>query len=396
MDASVVRITLMLMVPGILSVFGVAFVCAWFIDKKRDYLLLLAGGCGLFACGATSQLFGWPPGVGPNAIVSGALYTSAVLAVAEGVLLRSQKRLGWRLDVAVVCVISLALAWFFYIDRNLLARIYIQNFGYGAILLLAAVKLRSLLRGRLVDKALFWVLLVFALHFFPRTLLTVGLSVPLDRVAFANSVFWQALQLSLAVLGIGLAFVILAAAIADVIDDLRRERDFDPLTGVLNRRGFEERVSMLLMKRQGGTTALALCDIDNFKNINDSHGHDVGDNVLREVGQLLRTSARKRDIVGRLGGEEFAVLLPDTDAREAYECAERLRAAIENGTPVTRDTVGPVTASFGVGSLGPRETWQDLYKRVDTLLYQAKRTGRNRTVADEVPGRIDRPAEVQS
>ena len=101
-----------------------------------------------------SQIFGLPPGIGPNAVVSGALYTSAVLAVAEGVLLRSQKRFGWRLDVGVVCLLTLALAWFFYIDRNLLARIYIQNFGYGAILLVAALKLRSLVGGRLVDKAL--------------------------------------------------------------------------------------------------------------------------------------------------------------------------------------------------------------------------------------------------
>ncbi|MCQ6258620.1 GGDEF domain-containing protein [Pseudomonas sp. Q11] len=358
-------------------------------------MLLLAGGCALFACAAMSQIFGLPPGHGPNAVVSGALYTAAVLAVAEGVLLRSHQRLGWWLDVVVVCAITLALAWFFYIDRNLLVRIYIQNFGYGLILLVAALKLRSLMRGRLVDKALFWVLLAFALHFFPRTLLTVGLSAPVDRVAFANSVFWQALQLSLAVLAVGLAFAILAATIADVIDDLRRERDFDPLTGVLNRRGFEDRV-MMLMKNPCGTTSLALCDIDKFKGINDTYGHDVGDHILREVGHLLRTSARKRDIVGRLGGEEFAVLLPDTDAREAFECAERLRTAIENGTPATVGTVGPVTASFGVGSLGPMETWKGLYKRVDLLLYQAKRTGRNRTVADDLPSRIDRQTEVQS
>ncbi|WLI37755.1 hypothetical protein PSH74_15855 [Pseudomonas hefeiensis] len=79
--------------------------------------------------------------------MSGALYTAAVLAVAEGVLLRSHQRLGWRLDVVVVCAITLALAWFFYIDRNLLVRIYIQNFGYGAILLVAALKLRSLVRA---------------------------------------------------------------------------------------------------------------------------------------------------------------------------------------------------------------------------------------------------------
>lgn len=396
MDGSIVRITLVLMVPAILSVFGIAFACAWFIDKKRNYLLLLAGGCGLFACGATSQVFGWPAGPGPNAVVSGALYTSAVLAVAEGVLLRSRKRLGWWLDFIVVCIITLALAWFFYVDRSLLARIYIQNFGYGAILLVAAVKLRALAHGRYVDKALFWVLLAFALHFFPRTLLTVGFSAPVDRAAFAESLFWQVLQLSLAVLGAGLGFAILAATIADVIDDLRRERDFDPLTGVLNRRGFEEQVSKLLMKSLRGTTSLALCDIDKFKNINDTHGHDVGDNVLREVGQLLLASSRKRDIVGRLGGEEFAVFLPDTDPHEAYECAERLRIVIERGGTPTLDAVGPITASFGVGNLAPLDTWQSFYKRVDTWLYQAKRAGRNRTVADDLPHRFDCQTELES
>ncbi|TIO34937.1 GGDEF domain-containing protein [Mesorhizobium sp.] len=397
MDGAIVRTTLSLISPGILFVFGIAFVCAWLIERKRSYLLVLASACALFALGAISQILGWPPGAGPNAIVSGAIYTSAVLAAAEGILLRSGTRLGLRMDAAVLIGFTLLLAYFFYVDRNLLARVYIQNFGYGIILLVAAVRLSPLAGGRYVDRVLFWILLAFALHFFPRTLLTVGLSVPTDKTAFANSMFWQLLQLSLAVLGVGLALAILAAAVADVIDDLRRERDTDLLTGVLNRRGFEERSAAYLRNGGQGTASLVLCDVDNFKSINDAHGHDVGDNVLREVGRVLRKSSRKGDIVGRLGGEEFAVFLPDTSAEEAYECSERLRIAIENTSFSALAGARQLTASFGVGTFKSSDAWSSLYKRVDARLYEAKRTGRNRTIAQEFSrSKVDGETEMSA
>lgn len=394
MDGVVVKTTLQLIAPGILVVFGIAFVCAWLIERKRNYLFWLAAACVLFAFGAMSQILSWPPGAGPNAIVSGALYTAAVIAAVEGILLRSGRPLGPLIDMAILAVFVLLLAYFFYIDRNLIARVYIQNFGYGLLMVIAAWRLTALARGRYVDRALFWVLLLFGLHFFPRTLLTVGFSLPVDRTAFANSVFWQALQLSLAVLGAGLALAILAAAVSDMIDDLRRERDLDPLTGILNRRGFQDRVSAHLHRRGPGDAALALCDIDHFKSINDSLGHDIGDDVLGEVGRLLRGASRKRDIVGRLGGEEFAVFLPDTNEQDAVDYAERLRIAIAQHGFVIPGGARHVTVSFGVGALQPGDDWPSLYKRVDGRLYAAKRGGRNRTiahglssVADDAPDR---------
>jgi diguanylate cyclase (GGDEF)-like protein len=391
MNGVIVRTTLQLITPGILFVFGAAFVCAWLVEKKRNYLLLLAGACVLFALGAMSQILGWPPGAGPNAIVSGALYTSAVIAAVEGILVRSGKGLGPVIDMAILAGFVLLLAYFFYIDRSLIARVYIQNFGYGLLMLIAAGRLTALARGPYVDRALFWVLLLFGLHFFPRTLLTVGFSAPVDRTAFSNSMFWQALQLSLAVLGAGLALAILAAAVSDMIDDLRRERDLDLLTGILNRRGFQERVSAHLRKHGPSRAALALCDIDNFKSINDTLGHDVGDDVLGEVGRMLRNASRKRDIVGRLGGEEFAVFLPDTDEQEAVDYAERLRIAIEQNSFAVPGGARQVTASFGVGTLQPGDSWPSLYKRVDGRLYEAKRTGRNRTISRTLSASADAP-----
>ncbi|MGM4932719.1 GGDEF domain-containing protein [Tardiphaga sp. 619_E2_N8_5] len=388
MNGVIVKTTLQLITPGILFVFGITFVCAWLVEKKRDYLLLLAGACVLFALGAMSQILSLPPSVGPNAIVSGALYTSAVIAAVEGILVRSGRGLGPVIDMAILVGFVCLLAYFFYVDRNLMTRVYIQNFGYGLLMLIAAARLTALARGPYVDRALFWVLLLFGLHFFPRTLLTVGFSAPIDKITFGNSMFWQALQLSLAVLGAGLALAILAAAVSDMIDDLRRERDLDLLTGILNRRGFQERVSAHLRKHGSSRATLALCDIDNFKSINDTLGHDVGDDVLGEVGHMLRNASRKRDIVGRLGGEEFAVFLPDTDEQEAIDYAERLRIAIEQNSFAVLGRARQVTASFGVGTLQPEDSWPSLYKRIDGRLYEAKRTGRNRTISSASPSAV--------
>ncbi|RJF66537.1 GGDEF domain-containing protein [Rhodopseudomonas palustris] len=365
--------------PGIIGVFGVAFLAAWSYDRRRPYLALLAAACALFALGASSQILYWPRDTGLNAMVSGALYTCAVIAAVEGVLIRSSRAFGLWIDVAIFAAFSLALYYFFYVDRSLLARIYVQNFGYGLLLCVAALRLAHLRHGRVVDRILFWTLLLFGLHFFPRTVFTVGVSPPSGGpLVFADSVFWQTLQLSLAVLGAALAMAILAAAVSDLIDDLRRERDLDHLTGLLNRRGFEEEIAAPMRRAPEGAS-LILCDVDHFKSINDTFGHDVGDVVLKEIGAILRKTARKGDLVGRWGGEEFAVFLPDASLSDATECAERLRQTIANSRIPGLDT-RPVTASFGVATIREAGDWTALYKLADSRLYLAKASGRDRTV----------------
>lgn len=261
-EGAVVRVTLSLIGPGIMLVFGLAFTGAWAIDRRCPYLLLLTLTCLLFTLGAVSQIVYWPGTTGLNAMVSGALYTVAVLLAAQGIVSRAGRAFPWVLYPVILLVFMILMGYFFYVDRNLLARVYIQNFGYGLILLAAALRLRTVSQDRNVDRILFWVLLLFALHFFPRTLLTMGFSAPVGERAFANSVFWQTLQLSLAVLGASLALAIFTAAFSDLLDDARRERNTDVLTGTLNRRGLEEAVAAKLRKpeRRG---SLVLCDIDH-------------------------------------------------------------------------------------------------------------------------------------
>lgn len=312
-------------------------------------------------------------------MLSGALYTSAVIAAVEGVLARSRRALGIWIDIAIFATFSIALWYFFYVDRNLLARIYVQNFGYGLLFTVAALRLSGIRNDRVVDRFLFWTLLLFGLQFFPRTILTVGLTPPAGELAFADSIFWQTLQLSLAVLGAGLAMAILAASVSDLIEDLRRERDRDYLTGVLNRRGFEAQIAVP-MRRDPREASLILCDVDHFKSINDTFGHDAGDVVLKEIGGILRATARKGDLVGRLGGEEFAIFLPEASSSDAYKCAERLRQAIAENKFTGLSS--SITASFGVASLGEANDWRSLYKLADGRLYRAKETGRNRIVTE--------------
>ncbi|WP_051356708.1 GGDEF domain-containing protein [Azorhizobium doebereinerae] len=195
-----------------------------------------------------------------------------------------------------------------------------------------------------------------------------------------NSWFWQTLQLCLALFGTSLALAILAATAVDIIEEVRRERDLDMLTGLLNRRGFENSFAHATARPAPG--ALILLDIDRFKRINDTFGHNAGDAVLREVGAVLRQAARASDLIGRLGGEEFAIFMPEVGLPDARARAEAFRLAIFRHAFPLPGELGSVTASFGVAELQPHEEFDGLYGRTDRLLYAAKSGGRNRTASD--------------
>ena len=154
----------------------------------------------------------------------------------------------------------------------------------------------------------------------------------------------------------------------------------DALTGVGNRRMLDEALAREVerARRQGQALSLLILDIDHFKRVNDTWGHETGDRVLRETGSSLLQMLRATDIATRMGGEEFVVLLPATALAEAVVCAERFRAAL-----ATHDfaLAAPVTSSFGVAALQPQENGSALLARADSALYLAKQQGRNRVVA---------------
>lgn len=163
----------------------------------------------------------------------------------------------------------------------------------------------------------------------------------------------------------------------------------DQLTGLANRRYFRTEMEKAFAEARGGQSlALAVLDIDHFKHINDRFGHPAGDRVLSAVGGVLRAQVSAPAMPGRIGGEEFALLLPGHDRQAALEVAERLRAALqalqmeEQGEPI------PVTGSFGVTCLQAGDAAADeLYSRADGALYEAKRSGRNRVLFASAEGK---------
>jgi two-component system cell cycle response regulator len=154
----------------------------------------------------------------------------------------------------------------------------------------------------------------------------------------------------------------------------------DSLTGIANRREF----TAILLKEMGRarrydtTMSLVMYDIDYFKHVNDNFGHDVGDDVLQAITGIAKDNIRVNDVAARWGGEEFMVLMPQSDLQAAFNAAEKLRAAIVGHD---FDKVGRLTVSFGVAELAPQDDLNLLLKRVDDALYRAKEMGRNRVEA---------------
>lgn len=164
--------------------------------------------------------------------------------------------------------------------------------------------------------------------------------------------------------------------------EMARQARTDSLTGLFNRRHFCELAGKELARarRYGQQLSVLMLDLDQFKGINDTHGHQTGDHVLRKVGEVCRQTLREVDIVGRIGGEEFSILLPESDMRQAVEVGERLRQAIADAAiPLEAGGQLRFTASIGVAPLSAADASIDhLLNQADKALYEAKHTGRNR------------------
>jgi diguanylate cyclase (GGDEF)-like protein len=206
---------------------------------------------------------------------------------------------------------------------------------------------------------------------------------------YQQRIFYAALGSFALLVLVALAF---ARPILNALGDFRRvasQAATDSLTGLANRRSFDDELALEWRRadRIGDSLALVLVDLDNFKNINDGHGHQAGDAVLRRIAAILDSGARQVDLAARYGGEEFAVLAPETDLLGATKLAERLCADLEAATIELPD--GPelsVTGSFGVAVKGQLERPEQLVAAADEALYEAKRAGKNQVVvADSHP-----------
>lgn len=170
-------------------------------------------------------------------------------------------------------------------------------------------------------------------------------------------------------------------------EELSRMAYTDALTGLPNRRSFMQMATQLrsVCKRNSQHIWVVMADIDHFKRINDTAGHDIGDHVLKHIGGAFRDAVRDSDLVGRLGGEEFALALPDTDHDGVVQVLAKLRSSIESlHIPGWTDQHGNVTMSFGCTEIVEKQSIKDALAQADAALYEAKRTGRNRAIFSDM------------
>jgi len=179
---------------------------------------------------------------------------------------------------------------------------------------------------------------------------------------------------------IGMSMLILMMMASDISAKMKKMATRDQLTGLLNRRGFNEYGGRAFSaaRRAGTELSVIMTDIDRFKYINDKYGHAAGDAALAHFARLVSESRRSEDVIARVGGEEFALLLPGTDLRDAMALADQLCGKV-GASPMDMTSVGlPMTSSFGVAAISEKDTdLDDMVLRADRAMYRSKRAGRN-------------------
>ena len=184
---------------------------------------------------------------------------------------------------------------------------------------------------------------------------------------------------------VGMRMIELQSALVKAKDDLAYEASHDPLTGILNRRAILDTLNKELIRagRSNSQLSIGLCDIDFFKQVNDSHGHQVGDDVLCSFVKAIRDILRPYDFIGRYGGEEFLLVVPEPFGTVMEGICERVRASIADHKMITRSGDVGITVSIGAARLKGEQTAEDILAAADTALYKAKDNGRNQVVFSE-------------
>lgn len=307
-----------------------------------------------------------------------------VFTVAGGFLLfagiAAFDRLPKRLPVGILLTVATAvlMSYWTYVVPDIRYRI-ITSTGVISILMamMAVLLLRPGVREHHLLRRVLGVLFCMMILLSVARVVTVVAQGRADASIFSNSPLAGAWLMGLLVVTFLslLDFLLMPGQrMQQQLHDLAR---MDELTGLLNRRAFNRRLDD---GASGASGCVMLLDIDRFKRLNDQHGHAAGDAVLRAFAENVASQLRREDVFARFGGDEFSVLLPDTDIGQAVAAAERIRAAVARMETRFGDLVLTVTASIGVAPLSPGSLDQSLAS-ADLALYRAKNTGRNRVEA---------------
>ncbi|SFA74016.1 diguanylate cyclase (GGDEF) domain-containing protein [Rhizobium sp. NFR07] len=356
--------------------FSALFAVVAMRGRSRVASLWLAAGFGVASLSAVSELlvtFGETPKLWAIGAFASVLIGMVLLRVGIGELYGRSLRGS---VAAVFIIASMTVCYLIYdLPRGTLLHAFSYQTPFALAVLSSAVVVLN--RGRLIaDRFLGVVLLVTGLHFFAKAGLAVLVGAGQRAQDYIYTNYALVSQSATAILIVVVGLTLLATLVLEIMADQKTESEVDLLSGLANRRDFERNVQTHLAAMPNGQHTVILCDLDHFKRINDTYGHHVGDVVIQSFGMLLRQHAPERAVVGRIGGEEFALFLPLTDVDVAVLFARALSVAT-----TTMDNLPDglsVTASFGVSSLNSTTDLAEACRMADMALYQAKSEGRNR------------------
>jgi len=305
-----------------------------------------------------------------------ALYAITTILIVAGTNLYYRKSMPWRLFGCLLALHLIGYALLLVSNAEWIRSLAV-NFSIGIMFLIGIYRIRNHVHGKL-DKLLFAVGVINCAQCFIRpigvALLAGG---GLDNATHSESVFVITLHLFIAVSAIATAMSMFLVLGRDIVEELQMRSDTDPLSAILNRRGFEKQASEILSASSEKPATLAVIDIDHFKSVNDTYGHAAGDDVIRAISGLLAEYMPPHAITSRLGGEEFAFLIPDCDLTDGKSIANAFRKKISAlKFNFDRAQIG-CTISIGVTQYQSGETIQAVVSRADEALYLAKSDGRN-------------------
>lgn len=344
-------------------------------SRSRTAALWFAAGFGVASLSAIFEfLIAYTSFVKISALGAFAAVVAGMALLRVGVGELYGRPLDKRIGIAFVLVTAIGSHLIYDLPRSsaLHAILYQTPFALAVLSSAFAVLLSRRKLG--VDRFLGLLMLLTGIQFVAKAGLTVLVGTGSTAKDYIHSNYALISQSATAILMVAVGLTLLAVLVLEIMADQQSESDKDALSDLANRRGFDRRVRALLTASPEGPHAVIICDLDHFKSINDTYGHHVGDLVIRGFGNVLQNYTPTISATGRIGGEEFAVFLPNTSVDIALALAQTLRKA---ATTIEDLPVKP-TASFGVASLASESQLQDAYRRADRALYDAKRAGRDR------------------
>ncbi|WAT18712.1 GGDEF domain-containing protein [Aurantiacibacter sp. MUD11] len=375
--------------PLMAVLFAAMFVVLWWRGRMGGHVLAFGGAYILFSAGFA--VTHWLPTSSNFVFVlTQAFYSFASALLVWAACRRSDRPplLGVQASIYAIAVVTLCTATVLSDDAG--PRVVIANAGYGMMFFVGVISLLGAPRRSFVDTLVIAILAFNTVDFMVRPMMTVLAEGVIPAEFYRQSLYYSIIGLVLSIKSLLTAMVLVGACAYDLAIRMRENSDRDTLTGLRNRRAFEHDIAAPLMRARDAKVpvSLVIADIDHFKQVNDLWGHQAGDQAIAAFGKLIDGMIREHDISGRIGGEEFCVLVWNCPHDAACRLAERLRVAFARQVhPAIGENIR-LTASFGVAALREDETYDRLFSRADAALYRAKDSGRDRVLGEH---KVDHP-----